>query len=254
MSQQHFYQHGYLEGHERDLLDPQTQNQKASKTLAVLADYLGDHAVMKNLDLLDVGCTAGLMTEIYSKTFRSVTGVDIDPDAVGRASADSAADNLRFLVKDAMDTGLPDESFDVITCTQVYEHVPDANRLMEEIHRLLKPGGICYFAAGNRFCLIERHYWLPFLSVIPKPMAHVYLRVLRKGDFYYETHLGLWGLRKLVRKFEIVDYTKKIIDDPVKYCATEMLRPGSWKQMAAKMVLSVAYYFCPTYIWILVKK
>ncbi|HMK34751.1 MAG TPA: methyltransferase domain-containing protein [Desulfomonilaceae bacterium] len=254
MDQEYVYQYGFLERFAQYLLDPGRQTQKAGKTLAVLEDYFGGSAPLKDLDLLDIGCTAGLMTEIYSRKFRHVTGIDIDGDAIEYASHNLSSDNLHFFLRDAMDTGFPDESFDVVTCAHIYEHVPDSTRLMSEIYRVLKKGGICYFAAGNRFCFIEGHYWLPFLSAIPKPLAHLYLRVLRKGDFYYENHLGLWGLRKLVRKFEVVDYTKKIIEDPVKYSATEMLASGSWKQRAAKAVLSAAYFLCPTYIWILVKK
>ena len=41
-------------------------------------------------------------------------------------------------------------SFDVVNCTHIYEHVPDAARLMDEIFRVLRPGGICFFSAGNR--------------------------------------------------------------------------------------------------------
>jgi len=125
-----------------------------------------------------------------------------------------------------MNTGFDNESFDLVICAQVYEHVPDSKQLLAEIKRLLKPNGICYFAAGNRLNLIEGHYKLPFLSVIPKPLAHVYLLILGRGKYYYENHLTYWRLKRLVLQFEfdVVDYTAKVIYEPEKYSATEIVR------------------------------
>jgi len=152
-----------------------------------------------------------------------------------------------------MNTGFDDNSFDAVTCTHVYEHVPDSEQLVKEIYRVLKPGGFCYFSAGNRFVLMEPHYRLPLLSVIPKKLAHYYIRWTGKADFYYENHRSLWGLRRLIRDFELHDYTLEVIRDPVKYHATEMVRPGTLKQLVALSVLKAMYGICPTYIWILRK-
>jgi SAM-dependent methyltransferase len=135
----------------------------------------------------------------------------------------------------------------------VYEHVPDATRLLSEIYRVLRPGGVCFFSAGNRLALIEPHYRLPLLSVVPKFVAHWYLRLLHRGDYYYEKHLTYWGLKKLVSQFELRDYTSRVTDDPVRFDATDVLLPGSAKQKIAQVLLSIAYWACPTYLWILKK-
>jgi SAM-dependent methyltransferase len=140
-----------------------------------------------------------------------------------------------------------------VVCNHVYEHVPDAKRLLDEIYRVLKPGGVCYFAAGNRLNLIEPHHRLPLLSVMPKPLAHLYLRLLRNGNRYHETHLTLWGLRRLVSSFAVVDYSIPIIKHPERFAASEMVRPGTLRQKIAASVLSTAYWLCPTYIWVLRK-
>ena len=50
-------------------------------------------------------------------------GIDIDVDAVDYACENNAADNLRYLVGDSMRVPFPDAAFDVVTCSQVYEHV-----------------------------------------------------------------------------------------------------------------------------------
>ena len=125
--------------------------------------------------------------------------------------------------------------------------------MIREIFRVLKPGGICYFAAGNRISLMEPHYKLPFLSLLPRPLAHIYMKLAGKGNYYHEKHLALPGLKKLVSNFIVHDYTKKIISDPKKFSAEYMLNPGSTKHKIAQFIINNAYWLCPTYIWILEK-
>jgi 2-polyprenyl-3-methyl-5-hydroxy-6-metoxy-1,4-benzoquinol methylase len=246
------YQTGYSAVFASFLFDRDLQAHKAEKAIAVLSDYLGADRLGK-LRLLDIGCSVGLMTARYSETFGEVLGVDIDSPAVAHARECFTAPNLSFEVRDAMDTGLPAENFDVVTCAHIYEHVPDAQRLLDEIHRVLKPGGVCFFAAQNRFTLMEPHYRLPLLSVLPKPLADIYYRAAGKGDRYYEKLRSLGELRRLVQKFRIVDYTAEVIRDPAKYHATEMIAPGSVMQTVAHILIRRAYFLCPTYIWVLVK-
>jgi len=62
-------------------------------------------------------------------------------------------------------------------------------------------------------------------SVIPRPLGHVYVRLFRRADFYYEKHLSYWGLKKLARAFEISDY---------------MVRPGSLKWRVGRMIVKYA--------------
>jgi ubiquinone/menaquinone biosynthesis C-methylase UbiE len=152
-----------------------------------------------------------------------------------------------------MSLDFPDNSFDVVICSQIYEHVPDAGQMMEQIFRVLKPEGVCYFAAGNRLSIEEHHYNLPFLSVIPRPLGHLYLRLTGKGKYYYEKHLSYWGLKWLVKQFEIIDYTTKVINDPEKFDVAYMLEPDSTKQKVSQFIVKRLYWLCPGYIWLLKK-
>jgi ubiquinone/menaquinone biosynthesis C-methylase UbiE len=162
-------------------------------------------------------------------------------------------EHLNFCAGDAMSLGFPDNSFDVVICSQVYEHVPDARKMMDEIYRVLKPEGVCYFAAGNRLAVDEHHHHLPFLSAIPRPLGHLYLRLSGKGKYYYEKHLSYWGLRRLVARFDIIDYTGKLINMPEQFGAAYMLEPGSSKHKLAQFVVNNLYWLCPGYIWLLRK-
>lgn len=223
---------------------------KARKILAVLSDFLD--APMGQLRVLDVGCSSGIITNVLGRYFRAVTGTDIDQEALAYA-AGTKVTNVDFLPADAMELPFRKESFDVVICAHVYEHVPDSARLIREIHRVLKQGGVCFFSAGNRVRLVEPHYRLPFLSILPTALADLYLRLTIKGAHYEEKHLTYWGLKRLVSGFQVLDYTKKILRDPEKYSATDLCTAGSLKQKSAILFARLAYGLVPTYIFLLKK-
>ena len=246
------YQRGYSEAHADNVYDTEMREQKAQKIISVLDDHYSDQ--LGQLSALDFGCSTGIIANVLSQRFGTVIGVDIDVPVVRFAGMNYHSDELHFSIQDGMHLGFPGNSFDVVVCSHAYEHVPDSSLLLSEIYRVLKPGGVCYFAAGNRLKLIEPHYKLPLLSVIPKPLADLYLRVLKKGDSYYEKLLPLWKLRALVSQFEVIDYTLEIIENPERYSATDMIRTNSLKQKLSRWVLKTVYWLSPVYIWLLRKR
>jgi ubiquinone/menaquinone biosynthesis C-methylase UbiE len=247
---QYQYQERYSDTHP-NMVDAEVRRLKAAKVISILEDELGS---LKNRTLVDIGCSTGIMTSIYSEHFKDVVGVDIDEPAIEYAIAHNLASNIHYHLTDGMATGLPDASMDVATCTHVYEHVPDAERLLEEIYRVLRPGGVCLFIAANRLILMEPDNHLPLLSVVPKAIGDRYIRVMGKGDSYFETYRTVWALRKLVARFEIRDYTIKVTRDPERFHATDTVRPGTLKQKIAILMLRTAYWLSPTYIWVLKKR
>jgi ubiquinone biosynthesis O-methyltransferase len=224
--------------------------QKAKKILSILEDYLTD---LSNLELLDIGCAGGFTSFVLSEKFRKVIAIDIDNSAIEFAKNNFSKDNITYQINNSMYLDFKQESFDVIICSQVYEHVPDSRILMDKIYQLLKPGGICYFAAPNRLMLVECHYNLLFLSYLPKWLANYYVRLLNKGTQYYENVLTIWGLKKLVSKFEIIDYTSKIIKNPEKYNASDMLEKGTFKYIISNIIVKYFLFIVPTYVWLLKK-
>lgn len=224
---------------------------KAQKIASVLQDFY--HSDLKNKTMLDIGASTGIMTNLLSSYFGHSIGIDIDEGAIQHASKTYSSPRLSFSVQDAMNIKLPANSIDIIICNQVYEHVPDAKRLMKEIYRLLKPHGVCYFGAGNRFVLMEEHYHLPLLSAIPKFLAHPYIKLFRHLDTYYETHYSYWRLKKLCQQFKIHDYTPSIVNHPRRFYATDMLLPGSRTQTIARFLVNYVYWLFPSYVWLLEK-
>src|SRR5262245_34992842 len=94
--------------------------------------------------VLDVGCGPGFLCESMAAGVGrggTVTGIDLSGDLIARCRRRNPPDWLSYAVGDAAEIAQPDGSFDVITCTQVAEYIPDVDRALSEACRVLKAGG-----------------------------------------------------------------------------------------------------------------
>jgi len=244
-------QYDYSNLHKDVYYEGSNRVRKAETILAVLECAFDGE--LPEANILDIGASTGFIDNYLADHVGNVFGVDIDTPAIEFAQQNFKKSNLKFETADIMTLDLPKNSFDIIICNHVYEHVPDDRALMSRIFELLTDSGACYFTAGNRLSVMEPHYRLPFLSIIPRPLAHLYMRLAAKGDYYHEKHRSYWGLKKLVEKFSVDDYTLRLVAQPKTFKTEYMLKHGSAKQKLALLLLSFAYWLCPTYIWILKK-
>jgi ubiquinone/menaquinone biosynthesis C-methylase UbiE len=244
------YQHGFSLQHP-EVFDAESRTRKAQAALAVFRDVFAER--IGTLQLLNVGASSGAMDAVFADAFANVVGIDIDDNAIGYAQQNHVRPNLRFLVADALDIPFPACSFDAVVCSQIYEHVPDQPKLFAEIHRVLKPGGVCYLAATNRLVLLEPHYRMWFLSWLPRGLADRYLRLRGRGDHYYERMHGWAQLRRLTSAFRTVDYTERMLADPATYAIEHLVRAGTLKQKVSRFIARSMPWLCPGYIWILHK-
>lgn len=238
--------------HSPVLLDREYKRPKVEKMLSILREVgaidgkLGELAV-------DVGCSIGFFSEPMVPYFKQVLGIDIDRNALQLAVAKEKQAQAVYVLADSMQLPLPDSCADLVICNHVYEHVPDAEKLFAEIFRILKNNGICYLGAASRLTIIEPHYGLPFLSWLPKPLANIYLRMFNKGEYYYENLRTYWGIRNLLKKFSVIDYTLRVITDPDKYCARDLIPRNSLLAKLPAFFWKMVYSFLPTYLLILKK-
>jgi len=230
------------------MYDAAGREAKAKTMIAILEDALGP--ALGAARCLNIGCSTGIIDSYLASHVSELTGIDIDATAISYANEHFGSEKLMFRVGDAMALDLDDRSMDVVICSQVYEHVPDPMRMMAEIRRVLAPGGICYFAATNKLCIVEQHYFLPFLSMLPRRMADVYLRLAGKGDHYYERHLTHRELRRLTASFSVTDYTKRIVLEPHRF-HTEYLVGTGLRATVLELWLRFAYWAFPGYLWLL---
>jgi ubiquinone/menaquinone biosynthesis C-methylase UbiE len=226
----------------------QDRERKARTILAVLRDFLKKDP---SGTLLDIGSSTGAIAHHLADSFDEVIGVDVDRSALQFAQQNFKKSNLGFGLVDGTYLPFRDGNFDVVTCTHIYEHVTDPESLLREIRRVLKPGGLCYFAAANRLWPLEFHYRLLFLSWLPPAMSNIYLKLSGLGDTYDVKLLTLWSLRSLVKGFSVIDYTPKMVQDPASFDVEYMLAAGSVTQRLAMILVKFAYWLFPTYIWIL---
>ena len=235
------------------LFDYQVRKPKIVKMTRVLAN----EGIINNGKFklaMDIGCSGGLFTESLAFCFEHVIGLDIDDHALIKAVKDSENKNVSYLASDTMQLPFADKSIDLIICNHVYEHVPDAERLFSEIYRVLTAEGVCYFGAASRLTLIEPHYNLVFLSWLPKYLAHFYMRLAGKGEFYYENLRTYWGIKKLISNFTITDYTTRIIKDPDAFAARDLIPKNSLIEKIPFFIWKLFYWVLPGYIFILRKK
>lgn len=131
--------------------------------------------------ILDIGCGGGLNSNPLAKMGYQVTGVDISEESLQVARDFDETKTVNYLHADALSIPLPDQQFDVITALDFLEHVEDPSHIIQEISRLLKPGGLFFFHTFNRnpiagIVAIKFVEW--FVKNTPKNM-HIYRMFLK---------------------------------------------------------------------------
>ena len=101
---------------------------------------------------LDVGCGGGLLAEEFARLGCHVTGVDPSEPSLKTARTHAAASGLSIDYRTGVGEALPfsDQSFEIVYCCDVLEHVTDLDRVIAEIARMLTPGGVFFYDTINR--------------------------------------------------------------------------------------------------------
>lgn len=236
----------------RAMYDFERRYRKSYKILKICEEF--SKRKLNTLSCLDIGASTGIISNFLHKNFKSYVGMDVDEGAINYANKHFKNKKLRFVIGSAMDIPFPDASFDVIICNQIYEHVPNAKKLVSEISRVLKNDGFAYFGALNCFCINEPHHHLPFLSWMPKWLGNIYLRLAGKKTKYYENVYSYFKLKKLLKSFNVHDFTFNLIHDPKKYHVEEEVKLVWLSEKVPYFVYPFIKPFLPAYSWILTKK
>jgi 2-polyprenyl-6-hydroxyphenyl methylase/3-demethylubiquinone-9 3-methyltransferase len=116
--------------------------------------WIGVHykSGFRNIKALDVGCGGGLLSEELSKIGLKVTGVDPSKKSIIIAREHAKRDGLNIEYQEAYGEQLPfaEGQFDLLFCCDVLEHVKDVRKVISEISRVLKKGGLFFFDTVNR--------------------------------------------------------------------------------------------------------
>jgi len=231
------------------MLDEQLRRTKARKILSVLHHYLG-RANLTGLVAVDIGCSAGFIADELASDGAETIGVDIDEPGLAAAQS-HFGHHVRFVLTSADALPFPDGSLDVVVFNHIYEHVVDADAVLTEIHRVLKPAGVAFLGLGNKYQVMEPHYRLPFLSWLPQRGADRYVRAFGKADEYYESYASRKGLKALVRGFHVWDYTIPVVLRPDLFESGDQVH--GWITRVPPIAVRAAMPIIPTFIWVATK-
>ena len=107
---------------------------------------------LSGLSVLDIGCAAGLVAEPMARMGGAVTGIDPGPELIAAAKMHAAGSGLAIDYRAARTEDLvaAGETFDLVLCLEVVEHVPDVGAFVATCAKLVAPGGLILFSTINR--------------------------------------------------------------------------------------------------------
>ncbi len=134
--------------------------------------YISQQVPLDGLRVLDVGCGGGILSESLAKAGAKVTGIDLSDSALGVAKLHAAENQISIdyqCTSTEQFAALNANAFDVITCMEMLEHVPDPQAIVQACSQLLTPGGKAFFSTLNRnnksyaFAILGAEYVLNLL-------------------------------------------------------------------------------------------
>lgn len=150
--------------------------------------------------VLDVGAGYGsLLIELLAEGAEA-SAIEPGADVCRIATARLAEQSMPLRVARGIGETLPfpGNYFDYVITLQVLEHVVDPEPVLAEIFRVLKPGGRAYVSCENYLAFREQEYRVPWVPLLPKPIAAAYLRALGRDPAFllkhvhYTTYPQIW--------------------------------------------------------------
>jgi 2-polyprenyl-6-hydroxyphenyl methylase/3-demethylubiquinone-9 3-methyltransferase len=152
----------------------------------VLVDELGIDP--RGRKTLDVGCGGGILAEEFGRLGCDVTGIDPSEKSIEAARAHARQEGLAIDYRTGTGEALPfpDSTFEVVYCCDVLEHVNDVGRVVAEVARVLRPGGIFFYDTINRtfrsklviIKLFQEWSWTSFMP----PNLHDWSRFIKPKE------------------------------------------------------------------------
>jgi len=167
--------------------DPDGEFRSLHEINPLRLDWVRQHAALSGTSVVDIGCGGGILAESMANAGAEVTGIDMaeGPLAVARLHQhESGAEvDYRQATAEELASEAP-ESFDIVTCLEMLEHVPDPSKVIKSCAELVKPGGHVFFSTINRnpksfaFAIIGAEYVLKLLPA----GTHDYAKFIRPSE------------------------------------------------------------------------
>ena len=169
-------------------------------------EWIDRHAQLAGKEVLDVGCGGGVLAEAMARRGARVTGIDLSEKALRVAQLHLLQSKLKILYQKTTTeelAALQPGAFDVVTCMELLEHVPEPPGMVAACARLARPGGHVFFSTINRnpkaylFAVIGAEY---VLGLLPKG-THDYQRFIKPSE------LAHWSRESGLQPDELVGMT-----------------------------------------------
>jgi len=167
--------------------DPTSEFRPLHEINPLRLNWINDRAPLTGKTVLDVGCGGGILAEAMATRGARVTGIDLGdaPLAVARLHLKGSGQLVDYKKVAAEDLAREQPgSFDVVTCMEMLEHVPDPGSIVAACAQLVKPGGEVFFSTLNRnpkswlFAIVGAEY---ILKLLPRG-THEYMKFIRPSE------------------------------------------------------------------------
>ncbi|HEU4531887.1 MAG TPA: bifunctional 2-polyprenyl-6-hydroxyphenol methylase/3-demethylubiquinol 3-O-methyltransferase UbiG [Steroidobacteraceae bacterium] len=173
--------------------DPRGEFRPLHELNPLRLEFVASRAPLEGRDVLDVGCGGGILAEAMARRGARVVGIDLAQAAleVAELHALDAGVPVQYRLQSAEDLARQSpDSFDVVTCMEMLEHVPEPAQVIGALARLVRPGGHVFISTINR---TAKAFVLAIVG------AEYVLRLLPRGTHEYE---------RFIRPAELDEWTR----------------------------------------------
>lgn len=160
-------------------------------------DFIDQHAALRGKRVLDVGCGGGILAESMAGRGAQVSGIDLARKSLKVAQLHSLESGVAVDYREIAVEALAQSeggAYDVVTCMEMLEHVPDPDSVVQSCARLAKPGGWVFFSTLNRN---PQSYLQAIIG------AEYLLRLLPRGTHDYARFLKPSELSRMLRHADL---------------------------------------------------
>jgi 2-polyprenyl-6-hydroxyphenyl methylase/3-demethylubiquinone-9 3-methyltransferase len=168
--------------------DPDSEFRPLHQINPLRLEWIHSLVPLSSKVVLDVGCGGGILSDSMARKGAEVTGIDLSTKALRVAqlhALEANTSNVSYRETSAEAIALEQPgSFDVVTCMEMLEHVPDPASVVKACSELVKPGGWVFFSTINRrpkaflFAILGAEY---LLQMLPKG-THEYAKLIRPSE------------------------------------------------------------------------
>ena len=197
--------------------DPQSEFRPLHEINPLRLAWIDRHAGLAGKKALDIGCGGGILSESLAQCGASVTGIDLSEKALGVAKLhlleSGRTVDYRLISAEELAQQMPG-AFDVVTCMEMLEHVPDPASTIAACAALVKPGGHVFFSTLNRnpksylLAVVGAEY---ILGLLPKG-THDYARFIKPSE------LSRWAKSAGLEPDELIGMTYNPLSRKYRLC------------------------------------